>query len=83
MIRHIVQTSPLWIAIVLAARNSALTKWAALPCFVFWLATEIVMTIIVGSASAAGIVDSAASKAPRVRAIAAIATSSLVLVVHD
>jgi hypothetical protein len=66
---------------VLAARNSALTKWAALPCFV--LATEIVMPIIAGSASAAGIVDSAASKAPRVRAIAAIATSSLVLVVHD
>ncbi len=54
MIRHIVQTYPLWIAIVLAARNSALTKWAALPCFVFWLATEIVMPIIVGSAFRGG-----------------------------
>lgn len=38
VIRHLVQTSPLWIAIALAIRNSVLTKWAALPCFVFWLA---------------------------------------------
>jgi hypothetical protein len=37
VIRHIVQTSVLWIAIVLGIRNSKLTKWAALPCFVFWL----------------------------------------------
>src|SRR2546422_2950062 len=39
VIRHIVQTSPLWIAIVLGIRQSTLTKWAALPCFVFWLLT--------------------------------------------
>jgi hypothetical protein len=37
IIRHAVQTSVLWIAIVLGIRNSKLTKWAALPCFVFWL----------------------------------------------
>jgi len=37
VLRHIVQTSPLWIAIVLSARRSALAKWAALPCFVWWL----------------------------------------------
>ena len=37
VIRHIVQTSPLWVAIGLGIRHSALTKWAALPCFVFWL----------------------------------------------
>jgi hypothetical protein len=43
VIRHIVQTSPLWIAILLAARRSNLTKWAALPCFVFWL---FLMTLI-------------------------------------
>jgi len=43
VIRHIVQTSPLWIAIVLGIRGSALTKWAALPCFVFWL---VLMTAI-------------------------------------
>jgi hypothetical protein len=35
--RHIVQTSPLWIAISLSIRRSGLSKWAALPCFVFWL----------------------------------------------
>ncbi len=104
VIRHIVQTSPLWIAIVLGARNSAFAKWAALPCFVFWLAlmtaiwlyllgwarlisgtfsaTEIAMTIIVGLASVVGIVDSAVPKSPRVRAIAVIATVSLVLVLQ-
>jgi len=43
VIRHIVQTSPLWIAIVLGFRQSSFAKWAALPCFVFWL---LVMTAI-------------------------------------
>jgi len=37
VVRHIVQTAPLWIAIVLAARHSNWSKWAALPCYVFWL----------------------------------------------
>jgi hypothetical protein len=37
VVRHVVQTSALWIAIVLGIRNSKLAKWAALPCFVFWL----------------------------------------------
>ena len=37
VVRHIVQTSPLWIAIVLAVRRSPWSKWAALPCFAFWL----------------------------------------------
>ncbi len=36
VLRHIVQTSPLWIAIVSGIRRSGLSKWAALPCFVFW-----------------------------------------------
>jgi len=43
VLRHIVQTSALWIAIVLGIRRSASTKWAALPCFVFWL---LLMTAI-------------------------------------
>ncbi len=43
VIRHIVQTSPLWIAIVLGVRRSGRSKWAALPCFVFWL---LLMTAI-------------------------------------
>ncbi len=29
VVRHLVQTSTLWIAIVLGIRNSKLTKWAA------------------------------------------------------
>ena len=37
VIRHIVQTAPLWVAIVLGTRRSDLGKWAALPSFVFWL----------------------------------------------
>src|SRR5262249_25903738 len=43
VIRHIVQTSPLWIVIGFGLRKSALTKWAALPCFIFWL---LLMTAI-------------------------------------
>jgi len=43
VIRHIVQTSPLWIGVALGYRRSPLTKWVALPCLVFWL---LVMTAI-------------------------------------
>jgi hypothetical protein len=43
VIRHIVLTSPISIAVVLGIRNSSSTKWAALPCFVFWL---LLMTAI-------------------------------------
>ena len=37
VVRHVVQTAPLWIAIVLGTRRSELAKWTAVPCFVFWL----------------------------------------------
>jgi hypothetical protein len=37
IIRHVVQTCPLWIAIVLSIRRSGWSKWTALPCFFFWL----------------------------------------------
>ena len=37
VVRHIVQTSPLWFVIVLSACQSPWSKWAALPCYVFWL----------------------------------------------
>lgn len=43
ILRHIVQTCPIWIAVTLAARNSPLVKWAAIPCFLFWL---YIMTVI-------------------------------------
>lgn len=37
IIRHIVQTSPYWVAIVLGLRGSPWSKWAGLPCFALWL----------------------------------------------
>ena len=37
IVRHVVQTAPLWPAVVLGMRRSAWTKWAALPCFLIWL----------------------------------------------
>ena len=43
VIRHIVQTVPLWFAIVLGLRGSAWSKWTALPCLFFWL---IIMVFI-------------------------------------
>lgn len=43
VIRHIVQTSPLCIVIVLGVRRSVWSKWAALPCFGFWF---LLMTAI-------------------------------------
>lgn len=43
ILRHVVQTSPLWVAIVLGGLRSRWTKWVALPCFVFWL---LLMTAI-------------------------------------
>jgi hypothetical protein len=41
VIRHIVQTSPLWITVVLGLRRSRWWKWTALPCFIFWLLVMI------------------------------------------
>lgn len=43
VLRHIVQTLPLWAAVVFGFRRSRATAWLALPCFLFWLA---VMTLI-------------------------------------
>jgi len=42
-LRHEVQTLPLWIPIVLGFRRSQFAKWAALPCFLFWLAIMILI----------------------------------------
>ena len=43
LLRHVVQAAPLWIAVALGARRSSSSKWAALPCFLFWL---LLMTAI-------------------------------------
>jgi len=40
-LRHEVQTLPLWFAIVAGLQQKRLAKWAALPCFVFWLAVMV------------------------------------------
>jgi cation transport ATPase len=40
-LRHEVQTLPLWVPIVAGLQHKRLAKWAALPCFVFWLAVMI------------------------------------------
>jgi hypothetical protein len=37
VVRHIVQTAPVWPTAVLGMRRSAWSKWTALPCFFFWL----------------------------------------------
>jgi len=42
-LRHEVQTLPLWFAIVAGFRNRDIAKWAALPCFVFWLGIMILI----------------------------------------
>ena len=39
--RHVIQTLPLWFAIVLGFRRSAATGWIALPCFLFWIALMV------------------------------------------
>jgi len=76
-LRHEVQTLPLWVPIVLGFRQQPTAKWAAIPCFIIWLAlmtfiwlfllgwariisghfspTEIIMTVVVGTASITGL----------------------------
>jgi hypothetical protein len=42
-VRHAVQTAPIWIPVVFAWRESPLSRWLALPVFLFWLT---IMTLI-------------------------------------
>lgn len=42
-LRHIVQTMPLWVPVILGFRRSDTAGWAALPLFLFWL---LLMTFI-------------------------------------
>jgi len=43
VLRHIVQTLPLWFPIMLGLRQREIAKWASLPCFIIWL---LLMTLI-------------------------------------
>jgi hypothetical protein len=40
-LRHEVQTLPLWFPIVAGLQKKRFAKWAALPCFIFWLAIMV------------------------------------------
>jgi len=42
-LRHVVQTAPIWIGVVLGFRGSALARWIALPFFLFWLAIVVII----------------------------------------
>ncbi len=42
-LRHEVQTLPLWFPIAAGFNRRGSAKWAALPCFVFWLAIMILI----------------------------------------
>lgn len=37
VLRHLVQTAPVWLIVYFGWRRSESTKWMAIPCFVFWL----------------------------------------------
>jgi len=78
VIRHIVQTLPLWFPLLLGLRQREIAKWAAMPCFIIWLLLmgliwlfllgwanvisghftpiEVMLTLVVGMASVAGLV---------------------------
>ena len=43
VLRHIVQTLPLWFPIMLGLRQREIAKYASLPCFIIWL---VLMTFI-------------------------------------
>jgi hypothetical protein len=43
VLRHVVQTLPLWFSIFTGLRQREVSKWAALPCFAIWLT---LMTLI-------------------------------------
>jgi hypothetical protein len=43
VVRHLIQTSPLWIVVVLGLQGSAHTKWIALPMFMAWLAIMVLI----------------------------------------
>jgi hypothetical protein len=43
VVRHIVQSLPLWFPIVWGLRQREIAKYAALPCFAIWLALMILI----------------------------------------
>jgi hypothetical protein len=37
ILRHLVQTAPVWPIVILGWKRSEYTQWMALACFLFWL----------------------------------------------
>ena len=37
VLRHLVQTAPMWPTVILGLRDSRWSKWTAIPCFCCWL----------------------------------------------
>jgi hypothetical protein len=46
VLRHVVQTLPLWVGVGLGLRRSRGAGWFVLPCFIFWLALMIVIWLL-------------------------------------
>lgn len=43
VLRHVVQTLPLWFPIALGLRQREIAKYASLPCFIIWLGLMILI----------------------------------------
>jgi len=37
VLRHFIQTAPVWLTVILGWRDSQWSKWTAVPCFLCWL----------------------------------------------
>ena len=49
VIRHIVQTAPIWPAVWLGTKRSEWAKWAAFPSYIFWLVLMVIIwTFLLG-----------------------------------
>lgn len=43
VLRHVVQTLPLWVPTVLGLRGSRTSSWTSLPLFIFWFALMVLI----------------------------------------
>jgi hypothetical protein len=49
VLRHLVQTLPLWAGVLLGFRHSPAASWVAAPCFLFWLSLMVLIwTFLLG-----------------------------------
>jgi hypothetical protein len=43
IVRHVIQTSPIWIAVIMGLRGQGLVKWVAIPFLFFWGAISVLI----------------------------------------